>query len=78
MEMTNASLLTIAESSGYLRTGRIDEVERLCREFAQTWPDAVHSFAYGRSAEDRIMRALLVSRSGALTAAECRARRFRC
>jgi len=73
MEMTNESLLTIAESSGYLRTGRIDEVERLCRELAQTWPDAVHSFAYGRSAEDRIMRALLVSRSGALTAADIRA-----
>jgi hypothetical protein len=73
-EMTHRSLQTIAESSGYTKTGRIDEVERLCAALAETWPDAVRSFAFGRSAEDRIMRALLVSRSGALTAAQIRAR----
>jgi len=71
--MANDSLLTIAERSGYRQTGRIDEVEALCREFAQTWPDAVRSLDYGRSAEGRILRALLVSRSGALTAADIRA-----
>ncbi|MEA3134516.1 MAG: hypothetical protein QOG17_2362, partial [Gammaproteobacteria bacterium] len=73
--MTNESLLTMAERSGFRQTGRIDEVEGLCREFAQAWPDAVRSFEYGRSAEDRTLRALLVSRSGALTAADIRAQR---
>jgi hypothetical protein len=29
-----ASLVTFAEQSGYVRTGRYDEVERLCRDFA--------------------------------------------
>ncbi|HEY0746653.1 MAG TPA: M14 family zinc carboxypeptidase, partial [Steroidobacteraceae bacterium] len=51
----------------------LDEVERMCEAFAHTWPDAVRSFEYGRSAEGRIMRALLVSRSGALTPATLKA-----
>src|ERR1700736_2968542 len=69
------SLVTIAERSGFRRTGRIDEVESLCKEFARTWPDAVRSFEYGRSAQGRIMRALLVSRCGALMPVDIRTRR---
>src|ERR1700730_15328176 len=69
------SLVTLAERSGFRRTGRIDEVESLCKEFARTWPDAVRSFEYGRSAQGRIMRALLVSRCGALMPVDIRARR---
>ena len=42
-------------------------------EFARVWPDAVRSFEFGRSAEGRIMRGLLISRSGALTPADLRA-----
>ncbi|HEY0748789.1 MAG TPA: M14 family zinc carboxypeptidase, partial [Steroidobacteraceae bacterium] len=45
----------------------------MCEAFAHTWPDAVRSFEYGRSAEGRMMRALLVSRSGALTPATLKA-----
>ena len=71
--MKNPALLTIAESSNYRETGRLEEVERLSAELARAWPDAVRSFEYGRSAEGRIMRALLVSRSGALTARALRA-----
>ena len=66
---------TLAEQSGYRQTGRIDEVERLCAAFASTWPDAVRSFAYGHSAEGRLLRALIVSRTGALGAAEIRKRK---
>jgi hypothetical protein len=69
------SLMTLAERSGFRRTGRIDEVESLCKEFARTWPDAVRSFEYGRSAQGRIMRALLVSRCGALMPVDIRTRR---
>lgn len=61
-------LSTLAERSNFRQTGRLDEVEELCAAFVARWPDAVHSFEYGASAEGRPMRALLVSRAGALTA----------
>ncbi|MEP6548550.1 MAG: M14 family metallopeptidase [Gammaproteobacteria bacterium] len=67
--------MTIAESSGFTKTGRIEEVERLCGDFARHWPDAVRSFDYGRSAEGRLLRALLVTRAGAMTPAEIRERK---
>src|SRR5689334_5133095 len=73
--MTN-TLRTIAEESAFRQTGRVDEVERLSAAFEQHWPDAVRSFEYGRSAEDRPMRALIASRTGALTAAEIRSRKI--
>src|SRR6185295_842733 len=67
-------LTTVAEQSGFRQTGRLDEVEALCAAFAARWPDAVRSFVYGQSAEGRPMRAMLVSRAGALTAQEQRQR----
>jgi len=74
--MKNAMLTTIAEQSGFRQTGRIDEVERLSQELARTWPDAVKSFEYGRSAEGRPMRALMVTRTGALTPEQIRVRKI--
>ena len=44
-------LLTLAGQSGFRQTGRLDEVEALCEAFAARWPDSVHSFVYGHSAE---------------------------
>ena len=64
------SLLTYAEQSNFCQTGRSQEVDRLLAEFAKHWPSAVHAFEYGRSCEGRAMRAMLVSRSGVLSAAE--------
>jgi murein tripeptide amidase MpaA len=64
----NQQLLTLAEQSNFRHTGRLDEVEALSAAFAARWPDAVHSFVYGHSAEGRAMRALLVTRTGARTA----------
>ena len=72
--MNHQTLMTIAELSHYKETGRLEEVERLSGEFAHAWPDAVRSLEYGRSAEGRVMRALLISRSGALTPADLRAK----
>jgi hypothetical protein len=72
--MNHQTLMTIAELSDYKETGRLEEVERLSREFARAWPEAVRSFEYGRSAEGRVMRGLLISRSGALTPADLRAK----
>jgi hypothetical protein len=74
--LQNPSLSTLAERSNFKQTGRLAEVDALCGEFAVTWPEAVRSFEYGRSSEGRSMRALLVSRSGALTAAELHARKI--
>lgn len=74
MAHDSLALATLAEQSGFRQTGRTDEVDRLAHAFARAWPDAVHEFEYGRSAEDRPMRALLVTRTGASTAAELQAR----
>lgn len=56
-------LRTLAEESGFRRTGRTDEVTRLCAAFSAAWPQAVHNLEFGRSAEGRPMRALIVSRA---------------
>ena len=72
--MKHNALTTIAELSNYKETGRLEEVERLSAEWARAWPDAVRSFEFGRSAEGRVMRALLISRSGALTPEALRVR----
>jgi Zinc carboxypeptidase len=74
-DKTPETLLTLAEQSAFQHTGRTDEVARLCEAFAHTWPDAVRSFEYGRSAEGRPMLALIASRSGALSPEELKRRK---
>ena len=70
------TMKTVAEQSDFRSTGRIDEVEALSANFAQVWPQAVRSFEYGRSAEGRPLRALIISRTGALTADEVKRRKL--
>jgi hypothetical protein len=72
--MTPNPLATVAELSGYTRTGRYDEVERLCKGYEAHWPQAVRCFEFGRTPEGRPMLALAVSRAPALTAEDARAR----
>ena len=67
-------LTTHAERSGYAETGRYDEVIALCEAFAGAHPDAVRCFDYGTSPEGRPMKALAVTRSGALEPAQARER----
>ena len=74
-DKTPATLRTVAEQSAFQHTGRTDEVARLCEAFAHTWPGAVRSFEYGRSAEGRPMLALVASRSGALSPEELKQRK---
>ena len=73
-DRASLALTTLAERSGYRETGRTDEVERLCEAFVRTWPDAVRSYEYGRSAEGRPMRALIVTRAGPLSPDELQRR----
>ena len=68
------TLLTLAEKTAFRQTGRTHEVETLCAELARAWPQAVRSFDYGRSAEGRPMRAIIVSRVGVLSAEELKQR----
>ena len=60
-------LTTVAERSGDVRTGRYDEVIQLCAAFAQAYPDAVRCIDFGTTPEGRPMKALVASRTGALT-----------
>ena len=61
--MQDHTLTTIAEESGFQRTGRSDEVTRLCAAFAAAWPRAVRRIEFGRSAEGRPMLALVACRT---------------
>jgi hypothetical protein len=67
-------LATVAEQSQFQRTGRYDEVERLCAAYEHHWKDAVRCTQFGRSPEGRPMLVLAISRTGALTPAEARKR----
>jgi hypothetical protein len=70
-----SDLRTVAEQSGYTRTGRYDEVERLCAAFAARWPSQVRCTEFGRSPEGRRMLALIASADGTVTPAEARRKR---
>lgn len=65
---SNNALRTVAEQSGDRRTGRYDEVERLCPAFQQQWPRQVRCFEFGRTPEGRPMLALAASADGTLDA----------
>ncbi|MGB0133691.1 MAG: M14 family zinc carboxypeptidase [Dokdonella sp.] len=69
-------LETIAQKSEFKRTGRYDEVIRLCAEFAKSFPDSVRCFEFGRSPQGRPMMALAISSSGALSARDARERQL--
>ena len=69
-----APLSTIAERSGFVKTGRYDETIALCAAFEQRHPDAVRCLDFGTTPEGRPMKALAISRSGALTPEAARAR----
>ncbi len=74
MAATTSNLSTIAEQSGYKRTGRYDEVEKLCPAFQQAWPSQVRCFEFDRSPEGRPMLALAASADGTLDAAAARSK----
>ncbi|PPU04019.1 M14 family metallopeptidase [Xanthomonas arboricola] len=61
-------LTTQAERSGFVQTGRYDEVVALCDAFAQRYPQAVRCIQFGTTPEGRPMKALIASTSGALDA----------
>jgi hypothetical protein len=59
-------LSTVSERSGFLQTGRYEEVIALCDAFQKAYPKAVRCTTFGRTPEGRPMLAIVASRSGAL------------
>jgi hypothetical protein len=62
-------LHTIAEDSGFVRTGRYDEVIALCAAFQQAYRARARCFDFGTTPEGRPMKALAISDDGVLDAA---------
>ena len=67
------ALATLSERSGFLKTGRYDEVIALCDAFQRRHPDAVRCFDFGTTPEGRPTKAMAVSRTGKLTPDAARA-----
>ncbi|TBR12030.1 MAG: peptidase M14 [Lysobacter sp.] len=63
----DAPLTTVSERSGFMRTGRYDEVIALCDAFAARYPRAIRCETFGTTPEGRPMKVLVASTSGALT-----------
>ncbi|WP_242107926.1 M14 family metallopeptidase [Luteimonas aquatica] len=70
----DAPLTTVSERSGFVQTGRYDEVVALCAAFAQRYPDAVRCIDFGTTPEGRPMKALVATRTGAFTPEAARAK----
>jgi hypothetical protein len=66
------ALTTVAEQSGFTRTGRFEEVPKLCAGFEQAWPSNVRCVEFGRTPEGRPLLALVASGDGTLTASAAR------
>jgi hypothetical protein len=67
-------LSTVAERSGFVRTGRYAETIALCDAFARAYPDAVRCRDFGVSPEGRPMKLLVVTQTGAFDPEAARAR----
>ena len=64
--LAQAALVTEAEASGFVRTGRYAEVLALCDAFAKAYPASVRCIEFGTTPQGRPMKALVASTSGAL------------
>lgn len=64
---TPDALTTVSERSGFVKTGRYDEVIALCEAFAKRYPQAVRCQDFGTTPEGRPMKVLVVTKSGAFT-----------
>lgn len=73
---TDSGLSTVAERSGFVKTGRYDEVIALCDAFAARYPDAVRCQSFGTTPEGRPMMLLVVSPTGAFAPEQARAQKL--
>ncbi len=68
------ALLTTAEKTGFARTGRYDEVDRLCHAYERHFPGRARCTSFGTTPEGRPMWVLVASADGLLDPAANRAR----
>ncbi|MFZ6657165.1 M14 family metallopeptidase [Undibacterium sp. TJN19] len=69
---STSTLSTIAEQSGFQKTGRYDEVDRLCHAFQASYPKEVRCITFGHTPENRPMLALLATRTDVFRAEDAR------
>lgn len=61
------ALTTLSERSGFVKTGRYEEVGALCQAFARAYPKRVRCESFGTTPQGRPMWALIASEQGAFT-----------
>src|SRR5688500_13296836 len=66
----NPELATVYEQSNFTKTGRYDEVIRLCSAYQKSYAGRVKCEQFGTTPEGRPMLALIVSADGLFTLAE--------
>ncbi|QRN96021.1 peptidase M14 [Archangium violaceum] len=69
LALSQAPLTTVAEQSGWTRTGRYAEVESLCRAFPKRYPGKVRCDTFATTPEGRPQLVLVASADGTLTPA---------
>jgi hypothetical protein len=69
ISLAQAPLTTVAEQSGWTRTGRYAEVESLCRAFPLRYRGKVRCDTFGTTPEGRPLLAFVASADGILTPA---------
>ena len=67
-------LTTVAEDSAWTKTGRYDEVERLCAAFPKAYPGKVKCERFGTTPLGRPMLSLIASADGTFTPEQARAK----
>ncbi|WP_394842162.1 peptidase M14 [Pendulispora brunnea] len=72
--LTDPSLVTVAEESGFTRTGRYDEVVRLCNEYPRRYLERVRCYKFGDTPEGRPMLAFVAGAKSTLEPATSRDR----
>jgi hypothetical protein len=73
--VAKGNYLTLAEKSGWQKTGRYDEVERLCKVFQRNFPAQVKSTSFGATAEGRELLAVVASTDGVFAPKAARAKK---
>ncbi|MBI3548886.1 MAG: peptidase M14 [Elusimicrobia bacterium] len=69
-------LSTVAEKSGWIQTGRYEEVVRLCAEYPKAYPGKVRCAKFATTPEGRPMIAFVASAAGAFEPGEARKKKL--
>jgi hypothetical protein len=68
------ALSSVAEQSGWIKTGRYDEVIRLCHAFEKQYPGRARCIKFGVTPEGREMLAIVASEAAALNSRQAKSK----